>query len=92
MRVGVIWYRSSEDYDRLKAMSEDGDELPDTFEEWHSEARKVVRELVGRGNIAVKSYLDPVAFPEWCQAHGLKVNTEARTRYSIVWAQKGGPP
>jgi hypothetical protein len=81
--IGVAWYRA-EDYDRLKSMYEDADQLPDTFEEWLAIAEGVRNTMIAQGFIIRKVYLDPDTFPQWCKEHGLSMDATGRTRYALL--------
>src|SRR5690348_1955772 len=84
--LGIAWYRA-EDYDRLKAMFVDGDELPDTYEEWLKKAREVVGVMTLDRQPVEKIWIDPIAFPKWCSEHGQKLDASARTRYAAEAAR-----
>ncbi len=86
--TGIFWYRSREDYDRLKAMSKDGWKLPDTFDDWLQSAQNVLEELTSEGLVVEKAYVDPDTFPEWCRARGLEMDTKARLEYGTEFAAK----
>ncbi|HEV3202619.1 MAG TPA: hypothetical protein VGZ73_32220 [Bryobacteraceae bacterium] len=80
--VGMVWYRR-EDYARLKQMFPDGDSLPDTFEDWCEKSREVCGVLRSEGIVLRKVYLDPETFPAWCEARGLQMDAQARTKYAM---------
>lgn len=83
--IGITWYHA-QDYDRLKAMFPDGAKLPDTFESWLENARKVCDTLTDEGFALVKAYIDPETFPEWCRSRGMKMNAEARSKFANDYA------
>jgi hypothetical protein len=80
--VGIVWYRR-EDYARLKQMFPDGDRLPETFEGWCEKLKEVRDVLTSRGILLRRVYLDPENFPAWCEARGLKMDAQARTKYAM---------
>lgn len=82
--TGMVWYRNAEDFTRMKAMSTDSDDLPDTFEEWLRSARKSFDQLADQGLVMVKAYIDPDTFAQWCITHGVKMNGNSRA----AWAQE----
>jgi hypothetical protein len=86
--VGISWYRGEEDFLRLKAMFKDGDVLPDTYDSWLQEAKRVSGYLTLEGFKVVRVYLDPETFPAWCQANGYDTDAQARARYATEFAQK----
>ncbi|HET8546845.1 MAG TPA: hypothetical protein VFL57_02525 [Bryobacteraceae bacterium] len=91
MRIGVAWYHR-EDYLRLKAMFTDGENLPDTFDDWQKIVRRSGETLRGDGFEIVKAYIDPKVFSEWCRARGMEMNARARTTYAAEFARFGHAP
>jgi hypothetical protein len=79
--VGIAWYKG-EDYETLKRLFVDGDNLPETYEEWLNSAERLVNQLRRDGLAFQKVYIDPDTFPAWCAAKGLDLNATARTRFS----------
>jgi len=84
--VGITWYRREEDFLRLKAMSNDSEELEDTYDEWLENAKNVLGSLTLQGLNVVKVYLDPETFPAWCKAKGYEMDATARSRYATDFA------
>jgi hypothetical protein len=85
--VGICWYRPG-DYDRLTALFKAGEVLPDTYEEWLQDAPDAIVTLASQGYAAVKAYIDPVTFPEWCRTRRLEMDATARTRYGAEYARQ----
>jgi len=79
--LGIAWYRR-EDYERLKAMFIDGDNLPDTYDEWLTIANRTYNVMSAGGLVVVKALIDPETFPEWCSANGEKLDRQARSTYA----------
>ena len=69
--VGICWYRP-EDYARLMAMFTDRESLPDTYEEWLKEAKKVSGTLTLKG-------LHVVCFPLHVRPFALIVSPRTST-------------
>ena len=87
--TGVAWYHSAADYTLLKHISADGHELPESFEEWIEQAEKNVSLFTTQGWTVEKVFLDPVEFPAWCRALGMKIDSLARIGFaSAVVARK----
>lgn len=84
--IAIAWYRP-QDYDRLKAMFVDGDEMPDTFQEWERSVLEMVAVLKSSGQRVVQAYIDPETFPAWCAARGLPLDTYAKTLYGAEYAR-----
>ena len=85
--VGISWYRA-EDYDRLKRIFSDGAKLPATFEEWHVKAQALHDRIASEGRLAVKAYIDPDTFPDWCKAHGKEADAQGRMAFANECAYK----
>ena len=80
--IGIAWYRSAEDYNRLRAIFTDGRSLPRTFNEWLKLAEEAYNGLKKKGHTVQKAYLDPDTFPAWCAERGLNVDANARTSFA----------
>jgi hypothetical protein len=69
-------------------MFTDGWKLPDTFDDWLRTAQKTLKTLTKEGLVVEKAYADPDTFPEWCRACGLEMDTQARLKYGVEFADK----
>ncbi len=85
--VGMAWYKP-ENFDRLRSMFEDGNKLHRTYKEWFSAAESGRKKLEAQGHRVVCIDIDPNQFPEWCKANGMKLNAEARNKFSSLMAYK----
>lgn len=85
--LGMVWYREN-DYDRLKAMFEDGDKLPGTFLRWQDQAEQGRKKLSREGKTVIKAYIDPETFPEWCAANGHRVDAAGRMAFANAEAYR----
>ena len=83
--IGMSWYRP-ETFARLRAMFEDGNKLHRTYEEWLTDAEAGRKSMEAKGVRVVCVDIDPDQFPKWCTANGMKLNAEARNRYSSTVA------
>lgn len=79
--VGVPWYRKG-DFDRLRGLFADGARLHKTFAEWSEAARALEAQLESQGHRVVRVEINPEEFVEWCSAHDIALNAEARMRYA----------
>lgn len=79
--VGIPWYRR-EDWERLMEIFEDADILHDTFEDWRKDAGNTEGSLRRQGQIVVRAYIDPEAFPDWCRAKGVGIDAQARAQFA----------
>lgn len=80
-RVGIPWFRR-EDYEDLRKLFVDRDNVFDTFEEWHTVAVRKEGELKAGGSPVVRIILEPKAFAAWCAATGSKPDGQARAAYA----------
>ncbi|MBI5592887.1 MAG: hypothetical protein HY881_20665 [Deltaproteobacteria bacterium] len=85
--IGMAWYRA-ENFDRLRAMFEDGHKLHGTYKEWLLAAEKNRKVLESQGVRVVCVDIDPDRFSEWCKTNGKKLNAAARIEYSTRMADK----
>jgi hypothetical protein len=79
--VGVAWYKK-EDYETLKRLFTDGENLPETYDEWLKKAEGRLDEFRRNGQAFQKVYIDPDTFPAWCASRGIDIDAKARTRFS----------
>ena len=85
--TGIAWYRG-ESYARLKVMFQDGERLPDNFDEWLETTQRVYDTRTAKGICVVKAHIDPRTFPGWCRARGYAMDTPARMAYAQEFASK----
>jgi hypothetical protein len=78
--VGISWYRR-EHYDELRRLFADGRQLPETFDQWLSDANEGVARIEQMGGVALKAPLDLFDFPRWCKARRLECNFRARQQF-----------
>ncbi len=82
----MVWYKK-EHWESLKALFDDADMLPKTYEDWLSRAEEMQAKVQAAGDMVIKVYIDPETFPEWCEKKGVKMNAEARSQLAIEVAQ-----
>lgn len=80
MNIGVSWFQP-EQWDRLKEISEDRDELDDTYEDWRRNANKAVQEIRSTGRVVKKVSIDLEELLIWCNENNLAVNGKSRAEY-----------
>jgi hypothetical protein len=78
--VGVAWYRP-EQWERLRAISVDADDLEVDYAEWVANVEDVMRRMPKRGLRLVKVDVDVEELLKWCQAHHRLVDGGARAEY-----------
>ena len=80
LKLGIAWFRP-EQWSRLLEISEDRQDLEETFAEWESLAEEKLRDLSAQGVKAEKVTIDVEELLVWCKKTGLSVNASARSRY-----------
>jgi hypothetical protein len=78
--VGIAWYQP-ENFERIRAMYEDGYMLQSTYSEWLATAELGFLHYQSQGINVVKVDIDPEEFPRWCAAQRLRMNSVGRLVY-----------
>jgi hypothetical protein len=78
--VGIGWYRPDQ-WQRVREISADGDDLHDNYLEWLQSAEERLEELRSSGFQVEKVDVHSEALILWCNERGLEINGEARSRY-----------
>lgn len=86
-RIGIAWYRR-EQWQRLRQVSSDVDDLEETYEEWLNEASQTVRILKSIGASFEKVDVDVEELLRWCKDRGLSVDANARSGFAAEKVQK----
>jgi hypothetical protein len=81
--MGVTWYRS-EQWERLREISEDKDNFDKTYEESRLDSENQVKQLEAQGIRPVKVEVDVEEMLTWCSAQGLAVTPETRTKFMMT--------
>ena len=79
--VGVAWYRSDQ-WDRLKEVSEDRADLEETWEEWIRMAEKSLRDFRARGIQLGKVEVDVEELIQWCQSKQQPIHAASRAAFA----------
>ncbi|SDH41433.1 MULTISPECIES: hypothetical protein [unclassified Duganella] len=85
--IALVWYHEK-NYDQLKAMFEDGDNLPRTFLQWQDKAEQGRKKFSREGKKVIKAYIDPETFPKWCAANGHRIDAAGRTAFANAEAYR----
>ena len=80
LKLGIAWFRL-EQWSRLLEISEDREDLEETFAEWESLAEEKLRDLRAQGLDAEKVTIDLEELLAWCKSRGLSVDGRARSQY-----------
>jgi hypothetical protein len=79
--VGFAWYRPAQ-WQRVRDISSDADDLEDTYEEWLRLAERKLTEIKASGLRVEKVDVDSEQLILWCNEQGLEMNAQARSRYA----------
>jgi hypothetical protein len=78
--TGVAWYRS-EQWQRLRELSEDVDNLEETYDAWLQTAERMIRDGIPSDVIVERIDVDVEEVLAWCNVQGLPMNAESRARF-----------
>jgi len=79
--TGCAWYRA-EQWERLREVSVDGEDLEETYAEWVASAEESLRKMRQVGIYAEKIEVDVEELLAWCRAQGREVDGAARAAYA----------
>ena len=71
--LGIAWYRADQ-WERLRDISADRDELEPTHEEWRHAAEQATQSLTDAGAGPRRVDVDVEALLKWCKKEGVPVN------------------
>ena len=83
VRPAVAWYRENQ-WDRLRELSADRDDLHATYAEWRAMAETRSRELIDRGIDLCRVDVDVELLWAWCCANGRALDGSARSEYAAI--------
>jgi len=87
--AGICWFQP-EQWDRLIDISEDRDELDNSYSDWRKNAFSAVQEIESTGVIAKKVKINLEELLLWCNEKSVPVNGESRAEYAAhLLCQKG---
>jgi hypothetical protein len=78
--TGVAWYRP-EQWERLREVSEDVDNLEETYDAWLKTAERLIRDGIPADVRVEKIDVDVEEVLAWCNVLGLPMNTASRARF-----------
>ncbi|MCX5859364.1 MAG: hypothetical protein NT056_05655 [Proteobacteria bacterium] len=80
MTIGGAWYLP-EQWNKLKEISVDRDDLEDTYEEWLANAEQSVAKMSAAGVTVKKIMVEIAELEAWCRAKNLKINGKSRAEF-----------
>ena len=78
--TGVAWYRPGQ-WQRLRDVSDDVDNLEETYDAWLQTAKRMLREGIPAGIVVRKIDIDVEEVLAWCNVRGLPMNAQSRTQF-----------
>ena len=84
--IAVAWYRL-EQWEILRRISADGEQLEDTYEEWETGAEKYLKDIAGLGIKAKKVPIDVLEWAQWCGEKKLPLDSSSRSHYAAHLSQ-----
>lgn len=79
--VGLPWY-TAENYPAIRAVMSDGNDFPESYTDWLSEAERERRRLECSHDIVHCTSVDPATFLAWCRVNELRPDAAARLLFA----------
>ena len=77
---------SEADYEDILEMMDDGEDLPDTYQDWLDLSLEKEQGLLKQGYPVTRIMIRPKTFDSWCRISGLRPNAEARAEFAATQA------
>jgi hypothetical protein len=81
--AGIAWFRPDQ-WQHLRSLAVDADELEETYEEWVAIAEKAIRDLARQGIFARKVDVDVNELQIWCSEQKRPLDSSARAQYAAT--------
>jgi hypothetical protein len=78
--TGVAWYRR-EQWERLREVSQDAENLDETYDAWLETAERLIRDGIPDDVQVEKIEIDVEEVLAWCNVRGLPMNGASRSRF-----------
>ena len=78
--TGVAWYRP-EQWERLREVAEDVDNLEETYDAWLKTAEQMIRDGIPSDVQVERVDIDVEEVLAWCNVHSLPMNASSRSRF-----------
>ncbi len=79
--VGIAWYKDEATYRRARAVFDDAQNMPATYEDWKTLVKRELALIRESGNTAIRADIDPETLPAWCASRGYKADAQGRTAF-----------
>jgi hypothetical protein len=81
-RYAAFWIRR-QDYERIRSMVDDPDNLSGSFDEWLEIAQQHEAQFIAQGMPVERMVVDPYRFATWCRKRKIKADQKARMEYAL---------
>ena len=81
--AGIAWFRASQ-WQLLRSLATDADDLEETHEEWVKIAEKTIEDLGRQGVHTQKVDVDVNELQAWCSAQKRPLDSSARAAYAAA--------
>lgn len=78
--IGIAWY-CLEDWEGLRQLYPDRDQMHDSYDEWLADAKRAEGTAKARGHTVIQIVIHPAELAGWCAVRGLAPTADARARY-----------
>jgi hypothetical protein len=81
--AGIAWFRANQ-WQLLRSLATDAEDLEETHEEWVKIAEKTIEDLAREGVFAQKVDVDVNEVQAWCSAQNRPLDSSARAAYAAA--------
>ncbi len=81
--AGIAWFRANQ-WQLLRSLATDAEDLEETHEEWVKIAEKTIEDLARQGVLAQKVDVDVNELQAWCSAQNRPLDSSARAGYAAA--------
>jgi hypothetical protein len=85
--VGIAWYRP-EQWQRLREVAIDIDDVEETHAEWLGTANNIIDDMEHHGIVVRKVDVDVEELVTWCIKKGLPLDAKARASFAVHKLQR----
>lgn len=85
--AGFGWY-TPQDWEIMKSLAVDSDDLDDTYIEWLQNAQNTFNHLRELGAPVEKTYINANELIAWCKAENRPINSASRSKYAALLVDK----
>jgi len=78
--IGIGWYLP-EQWEKLRRISVDRDQVEESFQEWQANATNALKEMTESGVIVQRVTVDVDILEKWCRERRLAIDAAARSLF-----------